>query len=193
MARKRDYKAEYARRIQRGLKQGLSRAQARGHARAKEAPLRKRGKKTPEEKKLEKAVKALRSGKSQKASAKAGGVSVERLRRHIYANKLAKREGSRWVMTDDRPRRVPTIYKGEFRTVTVPGFAGASLAGLYHNAVGHFVRSNDLSAIEPFEGEGLTDVKGRFFPFETDPNALHRYAAMDNPAFHEIYQIISAE
>jgi len=96
-------------------------------------------------------------------------------------------------MTDDRPRRVPTIHRGEFRTVTVPGFAGASLAGLYHNAVGHFVRSNDLSAIEPFEGEGLTDVKGRFFEFETDPNALHRYAAMDNPAFHEIYQIISAE
>jgi len=191
MARKRDYKAEYARRLQRGLKKGLSRSQARGHARAKESAVRQRKAKAGEVKKIERAVKALRSGKSQKAAAKTGGISVERLRRFIYENKLATRQGSRWVMTDDRPRRVPTIYKGQFRTVIVPGFAGASLAGQYHNAVGHFVRSNDLSVIEPFEGEGLTDVKGRFFEFETDPNALHRYAAMDTPAFHEIYQIVS--
>lgn len=191
MARKRDFKAEYARRIRRGENQGLSRSQARGHARGKEATVRKRKTEAGAEKKIERAVKAMRSGKSQKASAKVGGISVERLRRFIYENRLATRDGSRWVMTDDRPRRVPTIHNGRFRTVTVPGFAGASMAGRYHNAVGHFVRSNDLSVLEPFEGEGLTDVKGHFLEFETDPNALHRYAAMDTPAFHEIYQIVS--
>jgi len=191
MARKRDYKAEYARRIRRGLAKGLARSQARGHARASEPAVRKRKVKAGEEKKIERAVKALRSGKSQKASAKAGGISVERLRRFIYENKVAKRDGSRWVMTDDRPRRVLTIHKGRPRAVIVSGFSEVSLAGKYNASVGHFVRSNDLSAIEPFEGEGLTDTKGRFFPFETDPNALHRYAAMDTPAFHEIYQIIS--
>ncbi len=191
MARKRDYKAEYARRIKRGLAKGLSRSQSRGHARAKEVAAKSRKPKTSEAKKIERAVKSLRAGKSQKASAKVAGISVERLRRFIYENKIAKREGSRWVMTDDRPRRVLTIHNGQPRTVIVPGFAGASLAGKYNSAVGHFVRSNDIDAILPFEGEGLTDVKGRFFEFETDPNALHRYAAMDNPAFHEIYKIIS--
>ncbi len=94
-------------------------------------------------------------------------------------------------MTDDRPRRVPTIYRGQFRTLVVPGFAGASLAGKYHNAVGHFIRSNDIDVIEAFDGLGLTDLKGRFYEFETDPNELHRYASADNPAFHEIYQIVS--
>ena len=191
MERKRDYKAEYARRIRKGLKHGLSRSQARGHARAKEPLVRKPKAKAGEAKRIEKAVKALRSGKSQKAAAKIGGISAEKLRRFTYANKIASRKGSKWVMTDQRPRRVPTIYKGQPRNVIVIGFAEASLAGLYHNAVGQFVRSNDLSIIEAFGGQGLTDHKGRFFPFETDPNALHRYAAMDTPAFHEIYQIIS--
>lgn len=191
MARKRNYKAEYARRMARGLAKGLSRSQARGHARAAERPPRGRKAKPDEAKKIERAVKALRAGKSQKAAAKAGRISVERLRRFIYENNIAKREGSRWVMTDDRPRRVLTIHNGQPRAVIVPGFAGASLAGKYNSAVGHFVRSNDIDVILPFEGEGLTDVKGRFHPFETDPNALHRYAAMDNPAFHEIYKIIS--
>lgn len=193
MPKQRDYQAEYARRIQRGLTKGLSRSQARGHAKAKEAPLRSRSKPLADKKRVEKAVKALRDGKSQKAAAKGARISVERLRRFIYDNKLATRQGSRWVMTDNRPRRVPTIHRGQFRTVVVPTFAQASLAGKYHNAVGHFVRSNELDVLEPFEGQGLTDMKGRFFEFETDPNEIHRYASADNPAFHEIYQIISAD
>lgn len=193
MASKRDYKAEYARRIQRGIKRGLSRSQARGHPTRKEPQLRKPKTRPLTEKQLETAVKALRVGKSQKAAAKAARVSVERLRRFIYENNIAKREGSRWVMVDNRPRRVPTIYRGQFKAVTVQGFAEASLAGQYHNAVGHFVRTNEIDLIEPFEGQGLTDLKGRFFEFETDPNELHRYAAMDNPAFHEIYKITSTD
>jgi len=191
MARKRDYKAEYARRIARALQKGLSRSQARGHARAKEAVHRKVSRPSADQKKLEGAVKALRRGKNQKAAAKAARISVERLRRFIYENNLATRQGARWVMTDGRPRRVPTICRGQFRTVIVPDFSGASLAGKYHNAVGHFIRSNDIEVIEAFDGLGLTDLKGRFYEFETDPNELHRYASADNPAFHEIYQIVS--
>jgi len=193
MARKRDYKAEYARRIARGKKLGLSRSQARGHPRRKEQRLRKRTARSLTAKQLETAVKALRAGKSQKAAAKSARVSVERLRRFIYENNIAKREGSRWVIVDNRPRRVPTIHRGQQRAITVPGFAPASLAGQYHNAVGHFVRTNDYDLIEPFEGQGLTDLNGRFLEFETDPNELHRYAAMDNPAFHEIYKITSTD
>ena len=189
----RDFKAEYARRIARGLNAGLTRSQARGHPAKAEKPVRKRKAPAALGRKFEKAVRALRAGESQRAAARAAGISVERFRRHIYANNIANREGSRWVMVDNRARRVPTIYRGEFKAVTVQGFDEASRAGKYHNAVGHFVRTNDYDAIEPFEGQGLTDHKGRFHPFETDPNELHRYATADNPAFHEIYQIISTD
>lgn len=191
--KRRDYKAEYARRIELGRSRNLSVAQSRGHPAKGEKPVRTRKAPAALAKRFAKAVRALRAGKSQRASAKTAGISVERFRRHIYANNIAKRDGSRWVMVDNRPRRVPIIRDGETKAVTVQGFDEASKAGKYHAAVGHFVRTNDYDAIEPFEGEGLTDRKGRFHPFETDPNELHRYASADNPAFHEIYQIISTD
>jgi hypothetical protein len=193
MSRKRDYKAEYQRRKQRGLAKGLSLSQARGHPKPGEASLRT-GRKAPEpDPKLEAAVKLLRAGKSQSAAAKEAGVTAERLRRFTYGNKLAKRVGRKWVMTDERPRRVPTLSKGDIKSVTVPNFEEASKAGSYWNAAGQFVRTNEIEYILPFIGEGLTDLKGRFIPFETEPNALHRIAAMDTPPFHEIYQIISPD
>lgn len=65
-------------------------------------------------------------------------------------------------------------------------------AGAYWDAQGRFVRSNDISLLRPFEGKGVTDIKGRFRPFETDPNELHRIASMDAPAFHEIYEIVAS-
>jgi hypothetical protein len=34
-------------------------------------------------------------------------------------------------------------------------------------------------------------MDGKSHPLETDPNALHRIAAMDTPPFHEIYEITS--
>lgn len=191
MARKRDYKAEYRRRIEHGLKRGLTRSQARGHPKASEKPASTKPTTPKSDAKLETALKALRTGATQKAAAKDAGVSQERFRRFLYGHELARREGRTWVLSDDRARRVLTIYQGQSKSVTVPGFEEASKAGQYANAAGRFLRSNDLTHLEPFMGDGLTDVQGRFFPFETDPNALHRHAAADAPAFHEIYQIIS--
>ena len=190
MARKRDYQAEYRRRIERGLARGLSRSQARGHpARAEASASGTRTvEPTPE---LEAALKSLRRGSTQKTAAARGGVSVERFRRFLYANGLAAREGRAWTITDDRPRRVQIIQDGQSRSVTVPTFTDAQKAGAYHNAVGEFLRSNDLTWLKPFDGDGVTDMRGRFIPFETDPNALYRHAAADEPAFHEIYQIVS--
>ena len=68
--RKRDYKAEYRRRIERGLKKGLSRSQARGHPAAGEVSIRTGRKASEPDAKLERAIKLLRSGKSQNAAAK---------------------------------------------------------------------------------------------------------------------------
>ena len=50
-----------------------------------------------------------------------------------------------------------------------------------------------LSFYYRFKGDGVTDVKGRFHPFETDPNELHRLRQMDLPPFHEIYQVTSPD
>lgn len=58
MARKRDYKAEYERRIANAVKRGLSRSQARGHAKASESPVRP--KPVHSDSKLEAALKLLR-------------------------------------------------------------------------------------------------------------------------------------
>lgn len=80
---------------------------------------------------------------------------------------------------------------GRFRVVTVRGYEPARLVGEHHHAVGEFVRTNDIGSIRPFEGQSVSAVGGRKYPLETDPNALHRIAAMDTPPFHEIYEITS--
>ncbi len=59
-------------------------------------------------------------------------------------------------MTDERPRRVPTLTQGEVKTVTVPGFAEASKAGAYWNDVGQFIRTNELEIIRPYSLMGLS-------------------------------------
>lgn len=190
MARKRDYKAEYQRRIANGKKRGLSRSQARGHPSIKDVSVSNAKAVRPNDQ-LEGALRALRSGLTQKAAAQSVGISQDKFRRFIYGHGLATRHGKSWIMTDDRTRRVLTIHKGESKSVTVARYTEAQKSGEYNDAVGVFVRTNDPTVLEPFEGDGLTDHKGHFFLFETDPNALHRYAAQDTPAFHEIYQIVS--
>ncbi|HUN77256.1 MAG TPA: hypothetical protein VMU40_22290 [Steroidobacteraceae bacterium] len=80
---------------------------------------------------------------------------------------------------------------GRFRVLTVPGYNEARLVGEHHYAAGEFVRTNDPSFLKPFRGQSVKAVSGRRYPLETDPNALHRIAAMDSPPFHEIYEINS--
>jgi hypothetical protein len=194
MARQRDYQAEYARRIARGTARGLSRSQARGHPKGSEAPAsiaasapKPRPKADPA---LEAAILAMNRGGSLTQAARDARVSPERLRRHLISKSLAFKQGTRWALADNRPRRVPMIKGSGTNAIIVPGFDEASRVGRHHNAIGQFLRSQDLSALEPFQGQGVTDIAGRFHPFETNPNALIRYALKDEPEFHEIYQII---
>ena len=83
------------------------------------------------------------------------------------------------------------MTNGKVRIVTVRGYEAARLVGEHHNAAGQFVRTNDVRLIAPFTGETVQSASGRKIELETDPNKIHRIAAMDTPPFHEIYEITS--
>jgi hypothetical protein len=186
MARTRDYKAEYQRRIERGLAKGQTRSQARGHATVESPTSKPTSLKS--DARLEIAVRAMNTGAPLSWAAKAAQVSPERLRRFIKSNDLGARQGRVWVMRDMRARRVPMIAGS---TITVPGFDEASMVARFDHAVRRALETGDFEPVFAFEGQGVRDLKGKFHPFETDPNALYRFAMRDEPEFYEIYQIVA--
>jgi hypothetical protein len=189
VARERDYRAEYQRRIANAVKRGLTRSQARGHARAGEAPIR-RVKRITGDDRLEGALKALRRTGKQSSAAKEAGVSAERLRRFLRENALAERRGRSWRITDRRPRRMTVISKGEARNLIVADHDQLSLNGRHLAAVQKFLRSNNIQLLLPFAGQVVTDAKGKPHPLETNPNTLHRIASMGSEVFHEVYRLV---
>lgn len=189
MARQRNYKAEYQRRLKRAAARGLSRSQARGHARAGESPIRGNRVISTDER-LEAALKLLRNVNKQGLAAKTAGVSPERFRRFLRENSLAKREGRSWVITDSRPYQMTVISEGEVKNLTFDDFKQRSVNGRYLAAVQQFLRSPDIDLLRPFEGRSVIDAKGRPHPFETNPNTLYRLASAGSEVFHEVYRLI---
>lgn len=189
MARARDYKAEYARRIASAQRRGLSRSQGRGHARHGEAPARP-GPIRAHDNGLEAALKLLRRTGNQGIAAKEAGVSPERLRRFLRENALAERRGRQWHFSDHRLRRMTVISDGEANTLTLRDFDQASLNGQHLNVVRQFLSSNDRELLFPFEGLAVIDATGRAHSLETNPNTLHRIAAQGEEVFHNIYRLV---
>lgn len=190
MAKARSYKTEYASRIANAQKRGLSRSQARGHARPGEKPIR--GSKTARgDTGLEAALKALRRIGTQGAAAKDAGVSAERFRRFLRENKLAKRKGRRWLITDNAPREMLVLSNGQARKMRLDGQEQASLNGRYLSAFKSFINTNDDEFLADFVGQSVRDTKGKSHTFETDPNALYRIAASGSEIFEDIYRLIT--
>jgi hypothetical protein len=187
VARTRDFRAEYRRRIVNAAKRGLSRSQARGHARANEAPVRS----TPiaGDKRLEDALKLLRQTGNQGRAAKEFGISAERFRRFLRANGLAERQGQKWTITDNRSRHMTVITGGEAIKMDLRDFPQSSLNSQHLNAVQAFLRTNDIDLLRPFEGRSVIDAKGTAHLLEIDPNALYRLAHAGGEAFHEVYRL----
>jgi len=192
MARQRDYRAEYQRRIERGLAQGLSRSQARGHPRSGESPVSGRMTVPAYDPRLEAGLKLIRAGTPLTQAAPTIGVSQERLRRYAVQTGVVEKQRGRWtVVQDDRVRVMPIFSAGRSITVTIAGYEQAARAGRYMAAVGAFRDSNDPSYLAPFVGEFVTDVQGKRHVFETRPNTLYRLAIGGDDPFEQIYRIVA--
>lgn len=177
-------------------------AQRKDHGGRRSAPRRQKsattrrkpkrsGRRQKSDPRLEIAVREMNRGRSLSAIARSLGFSSKSLKDHLRRKRLIARKGKRWVTRDNRLRRVPVMTGGRLRVLTIRGFKAASLVGQHHNSSGQFVRTNDIKLLEPFRGRTVRAVNGRSYLLETDPNALHRIAAMDSPPFHEIYEITS--
>jgi len=189
--KKRDFAAEYRRRIQRGLAKGLSKSQARGHRRASEAKVTKSVKqKALEDHRLQLGLRFLRKEKSFAKAAHEAGLSQERLRTEAIEKGLVEKKGRRWVIKHDLPRRVLIFTEGREKQITVGDFSQASLVGKYMSAVGWFQRTNAIRRLRPYIGKSVTDIDGNEYPLETRPNTLHRLLHSGVSSFEQIYRIV---
>ena len=191
MAKSRDFKAEYRRRIARAESRGLTRSQARGHARPGEAWVRAKPTLVVQDDRLEFALRALRATGSQSGAAKAAGISTERFRRFLAEGELAHREGRTWQLTDNRLREVRLISDARTQQVRVAGFEASSIVGRYNEAVRAFLETNDISKLQPFVGVAIRDAKGKLHLLETQPNTLYRLAASGSEGFEQIYRLVN--
>jgi hypothetical protein len=188
---KRDYRAEYRRRIASGAAKGISRSQARGHPKPSEAAARsKRPPRPIEDDRLQLALKVLRQEKSLSAAAKAAKIAPERLRHFATERDIIDRQGRRWIVRHQLPRRMLLFSDGRAVQAVVGDFTSASKIGRFMSAVSQFLRTNNPTWLREFEGVSVTDVSGRSHPFETRPNTLYRLASAHDQSFEHIYRIV---
>ena len=76
------------------------------------------------------------------------------------------------------------------KIVTVGDFKQASLVGKYMSAVGHFLKSNDRTHLNPFVGKSVTDIKQKSHRLETGPKTLYRLAQTGGSTFEQVYRIV---
>jgi hypothetical protein len=188
--KQRDYAAEYARRIARWLAKGSSRSQARGHPRPGERGLVRKTLAPLDDVRLQRALRVLRQDKNISAAAKAAHISPERLRQFAASKGAITKRKRRWIVNPDLPRRMPMYSQGRQIAVTVGDLSSASLIGRYMSAVGNLVKSNDRKWLEPFIGQSVTNISGKAYPFETNPNALYRLASAGGETFEQVYRIV---
>jgi len=188
---KRDYRAEYRRRTASAAARGISRSQARGHPKPSEtAVASKRPSRPIEDDRLQLAFKVLRQEKSLSAAARAAKISPERLRHFATERDIIERQGRRWIVRHQLPRRMLLFTDGRAVQVVVGDFASASKVGRFMSAVSALLRTNNPAGLREFEGASVSDVSGRTHPFETRPNALYRLASAHDQSFENVYRLI---
>lgn len=192
-ARKRNYKAEYARRKERGQERGLSGPQLRGHPRHHEPHVAQIVKARPWDPQLEEGLKGVREGETLSRAARRLHVAPERLRSYLTRTGVARKERSRWrIGPDARQREMLIFSRGRELRVILPDYESAHRAGRYMGVVAEFLRTNDASMLEEFAGQSVTDTKGVSHPFETGENTLYRLAETQTEPFQAVYRILAA-
>lgn len=189
MARTRDTKAEYQRRMANGAKRGLTPAQARGHAPRADRPSRPLS--SHDRDRFEAALKLYRQTRNKVTAARAVHLAPERLNRLLRENVQIEGRGRTLEITDTRHREMTVISAGEKGKRILRDFDQASLNSHHLNAVkSYLTRTNDPAELAPFVGRAVIDAKGVEHPLETDPNVLHEIAHAGDEAFHEIYRLV---
>jgi hypothetical protein len=183
MTKKRDYKAEYQKRIEQGLAKGLSKSQARGHGKVKPVKYDRR---------LEEGVKEIRKGKSLTRAAKSIHAAPETLRKYLNQSGIAKKEKGKFRIGKDQRLREMIIFSGgREHTITIKGYEVSAEIGNYMSAVNQFLSTNDPSVLEPFKNQFIHDSKGKKYIFETRPNVLYRLNQSSTDSFEEVYRIVA--
>ena len=183
--RRRNYAAEYQRRLAKGFAAGKSRSAARGHARAIDLPKPPPGPINRDDPR-ERALKMMRAGATQRRAAKLADVSEEQLRRYRQLHTTSERRGRHWLIFDSRPQAYWIASGGQMRSVTLPNDEGSSI-GHYWSAVQAFVDSNDPVHLDPYRGEGVRDVNGRLWRYEVRPNVLRKLDSIGELDFVQVY------
>lgn len=74
--------------------------------------------------------------------------------------------------SDNIVRKMAFWSNDEKVVIDVKGFESASLIGHYMGAVGNYTLSGNKEYLEPYIGQGVKDVYGNFYVFETDEETL---------------------
>lgn len=187
--RRRDYHAEYLRRLERAKKRGLSKSQARGHPKAGEQGVQARKLAKLRDAKLQQGLRAIRKGDSLAEASRSAGLSPERLRKYLTDHKIAQKHNGRWRLIKKRQRWEWGIFtEGTMIFIVVSDPATSSLIGSYLNAVKQFVLTNDATLLKPYRNVSVKDEIGKKYVLETNPNALYRLHIAERETPEEHYK-----
>lgn len=138
---------------------------------------------------LERGLRVLSETKDIGTAARSIRVSVERFRRAAQRRNAIRKQQRNWTVVRRLRRKMPIFSSGRQMAITVRS-KSASLIGEYMSAVGQFLKTNDPKHLAEFRGRSVADIRGKSYPFETDPNTLYRLSSAGAEPFEEMYRIV---